>query len=281
MAQVVTRLTMRNAMIESLRREPPDQFSSLKRSTVGILTERGFAVIHGGHFGDLDLGPSNERRFREVLWSLINSGVLVQGSSSADSGWPFLSLTEMGDEFIGQQLFDVCDPDGYLAGLSATRPLDAVERRFARQAVGALNANLPDAAAVLIGAAAEHVVGVLCTAIGEADPSVTTKVARLRSQSAAQALVFSLRYVESRRAALDPSVGGQLATTFAGVAGMIRASRDDAGRPAPGVVDHDHALVLLQLFPAFRNTAHEIIDALPLTSPPERPGLRGLRPMQP
>lgn len=265
MAQVVTRLIMRNAMIESLRREPPDQFLSLKRRTAGILAERGFAVINGGHFGDLDLGHRNERRFREVLWSFINSGVLVQGSSSVDSGWPFLSLTEMGEEFIGEQLSDVYDPDGYLAELSATRPLDEIERRFARQAVGALNANLPDAAAVMIGAAAEHVVGVLCTAIGEADPAVTVKVARLQSQSAAQALIFSLRYVETRKAALDRAVEEQLATTFAGVAAMIRASRNDAGRPAPGGVDHDHALVLLQLFPAFRNTTYKIIDALPLT----------------
>jgi hypothetical protein len=268
MNSIVTRSALRDAMLESLRRESPSQFSTFKSNTAKVLTERGLyqstASIYVG-FYEYTLSPQDERRFRELLWSFINSGVLVQGLNAANPNWPFLSLTEMGEKFVKSGSFDVYDPDGYLIGLSKIRDLDAVERRFAGQAVGALNGNLPDAAAVMVGAAAEHVVRLLCAAIGESDASVKSKVDKLESQPAAHALNFVIKYTEDRKTALDRTVREQLSTTFGGVAAMIRASRNDAGHPALGVVDYDHALVLLQLFPGFRKMAYSIIDALPIS----------------
>jgi hypothetical protein len=43
---------------------------------------------------------------------------------------------------------------------------------------------------------------------------------------------------------------------------MIRVARNDAGHPALGNVDRDHALVLLRLFPSFRNWAYDAMTAL-------------------
>lgn len=217
MDQPIPRAVLRDAMLESLRLQAPGQFLTLKMNTAHVLSARGLPVIGGGH-GQSELRRIDDRRFREILWSLINSGVLVQGTDSANAQWPFLSLTEAGEQFVKEGRVDVYDPDGYLRQLAAEFPLDEIEKRFAGQAIGAFNANLPDAAAVMIGAAAEHVVELLCEAVGRADVSVLRATQRLENQPASKALTFASGYFEDRKSQLDRHLREHLATTFAGVA---------------------------------------------------------------
>lgn len=260
----IEREVLRDAMLESLRKKPPGQFLTLKINTAEVLDARGLPTgdVRPGY--PPQLRRADERRFREVLWSLINSGIMVQGLDAANAQWPFLSLTELGESHVEHRGPDVYDPDGYLRQLAAQHPIDQVEKRFLSQAVGAFHADLPDAAAVMLGATAEHVVVLLCEAIGRTDSAMTGKARQLADQPALKVLTFVSKYVEDRKSGLSRPLREEASTTFAGVASMIRLSRNSGGHPALHAVSRDHALVLLRLFPHFRDWAYKVIASLPL-----------------
>jgi hypothetical protein len=268
----IEREALHNAMLESLRREAPSQYLQFKRNTARVLHERGLPTQTEGHSRE----PSgirlvDDRRFRELLWALINSGVLVQGKDSSNEQWPWLSVTELGDDYLKHGGPDVYDPDGYVNQVAERHAIDAVEAPYLGQAVSAFHADLPDAGAVMLGAAAEHVILLLAEAIGRADDTTARKVEKLLSGPVLRVLTFVTLYLETRKNDLPRQLREQLETTFAGVASMIRVARNDAGHPALGNVDRDHALVLLRLFPSFRNWAYDAIAAL-LDGMPESPG---------
>jgi hypothetical protein len=97
----IEREAVRDAMLESLRRWPPQQYQHLKINTARVLRERGLPTAGDPSFGqDVQLRRIDDRRFRELLWSLINSGVLVQGLDSGNEQWPFLSVTELGEDYL-------------------------------------------------------------------------------------------------------------------------------------------------------------------------------------
>jgi hypothetical protein len=259
----IEREALRNAMLESLRREPPSQYLEFKRNTARVLHERGLPTQKDAYSSEPSgIRRVDDRRFRELLWALINSGVLVQGKDSSNEQWPFLSVTELGEDYLEHGGPDVYDPDGYVDQVAERHPIDGVEARYLGQAVSAFHADLPDAGAVMLGAAAEHVILLLAEAIGRADETTTDKVEKLLAGPVLRVLTFVTQYLENRKNDLPRQLREQLQTTFAGVASMIRVARNDAGHPALGNVDRDHALVLLRLFPSFRNWAYDAMTAL-------------------
>jgi hypothetical protein len=259
----IEREVLRGAMLESLRRQPPSQYVNFQHYVAAVLAERGLPV--DGSHGQFVLRGIDERRFREILWQLINQGVLVQGLNSNNAQWPWLSLSEWGEEFVRDGGADVYDPDGYLRDLDHDHPLDDIERRYLAQASAAFRADLSDAAAVMVGAASEHLLILLADAIVENEKtSAASKVAKTRDSSALKLLHEVRKYLEPRRQNLDRRLAESFETTFLGVANAIRTSRNDAGHPALGHVDRDQAFVLLRLFPLYRRWVYVLIDALPI-----------------
>jgi hypothetical protein len=98
---------------------------------------------------------------------------------SSNDQWPWLSVTELGEEYLRHRGPDVYDPDGYVDQLSTRYPADDVESR-----VSAFHADLPDAAAVMLGAAAEHLILVLSQAIADADGTVAGRMEKGADRSA-------------------------------------------------------------------------------------------------
>jgi hypothetical protein len=141
-----------------------------------------------------------------------------------------------------------------------------VERRFLTQALEAYRRNLPDASAIMLGCASEHLVLVLARALVAADPTAETKTQQLIDKGTAKQL---LDHVSKR---LDPRAGGRSlpwqleemrATHFNGVAQIVRVARNDAGHPArQQPVDRDHCLVLLRLFPQYRAWVTQVLTHL-------------------
>lgn len=81
----IEREALREAMLESLRRWEPQQYEQLKRNTARVLRERGLPTVGDLRFAeDAQQRRVDDRRFRELMWSLINSGVLVQGMDSSN-----------------------------------------------------------------------------------------------------------------------------------------------------------------------------------------------------
>jgi hypothetical protein len=264
----IEREALREAMLESLRRWDPHQYEQLKRNTARVLRERGLPTAGDSRFAeDAQLRRVDDRRFRELMWSLINSGVLVQGMDSSNPQWPFMSITELGEDYLRHGGPDVYDPDGYVKQLSARHPVDEVESRFLYQAIGAFHADLPDAAAVMLGAAAEHLILVLADAIATTDRSVGARIEKEMNRPALSLLGYIGKYLEDRKGQLPRRLGEQVSTTFLGIASMIRVARNDAGHPALGAVDRDQALVLLRLFAHLRDWAYGAMDELRSIAP--------------
>ncbi len=243
----IEREVLRNAVLESLRRQPPQQYANLASHVAAVLAERGLPTEADRMQGyPPALRRVDERRFREIVWQLINQGILVQGLDASKGG------------------ADVYDPDGYLRELESNRPLDDIERSYLGQASAALRADLSEASAVMLGAASEHLLILLAEAIVAADPTGGTRVQRALNGHALAILGEVRGYLEAKRSRLPRRLAENLDTTFLGVANVIRTSRNNAGHPALPQVDREEAFVRLRLLPAYRQWVYAVIDLLPL-----------------
>ncbi len=173
----IEREVLRDALFEALRRGAPEQYSTLQQQVAQILVGQGLPT-QDTTSGYPSVRGLDQRRFREIVWQLINQGVLVQGINEYNPQWPWLSLTEWGEEYVRSGGADVYDPDGYLAQLEHNRPLDNIERQYLSQASAALRADLPDASAVMLGAAAEHLLIRLAEQLVANDAAGTAKIAQ-------------------------------------------------------------------------------------------------------
>jgi hypothetical protein len=256
---------LRDAMLESLREREPTQYVNFKMHVAAVLQRRGLPVDGGMHGLDPQLRRIDERRFREIVWQLIIQGVLVQGMDASNEQWPWLSLSEWGQQYVQSDGADVYDPDGYLRALNEDHALDAIERRYLSQASAAFRADLTDAAAVMVGAASERLLLLLADAIVENDATAAAaKVKKARDGPALKLLNEIQRYLQPRRKGLSRALAENFETTFLGVAGVIRASRNDAGHPQLSQVDRDQAFVVLRLFQVYRRWVYRVIASLPI-----------------
>lgn len=261
----IEREVLRGAILESLREQPPYQYVNFQNHVATVLARRGLPVDGGAHGLQPTLRRIDERRFREILWQLINQGILVQGLDASNQSWPWLSLSEWGEEYIQAGGPDVYDPDAYLRELARDHQLDDIEQRYLSQASTAFRADLPDAAAVMAGAASEHLLLLLADAIVAKDQTGTaTKVAKARDGPALRLLDAIRKYLEPKRQSLPRPLAESFETTFLGVANVIRTSRNDAGHPALSHVDRDQAFVVLRLLPVYRRWVYGVINSLPI-----------------
>jgi hypothetical protein len=257
----IERVALREAMLESLRREEPQQYGGFKRNTATVLLERGLPVLGDSAHG-ADLRRIDNQRFREILWKLINSGILVPGMDSSNENWPFLSITEIGQDYLDKGGPDVYDPEGYVGQVATRHPIDEVEARYLGQAIAAFDADLPDASAVMLGATAEHIILVLAETIAETDEDSARDIERLRDGPALRLLRHVNSYLEEHGDKLSRRLREQREANFGSVASIIRVARNDGGHPALDVVDRDQALLLLRIFPNFRNWGYDVMSEL-------------------
>ncbi len=256
---------MRSCVLEALKQNPKNQYISLQHATAGVAEQRGYPVQTQPYGRPPMLLPGDELRFRETVLALIVEGVLVIGIDESNNQWLFLSLSEYGEEVVKAGRIQPHDTEGYLRALAAAEPLDTVEERYLPQALEAFRRNLPDAAALMVGAASENLLIRLGEAIEKADKAASAAVRKKLDQSALGLLLFLQDYFTGRRKSLPRELDETLDTTFGGIASLIRVTRNDAGHPAIGrPVDRDQAFVTLQLFPAYRSWVLAAIKLLPI-----------------
>jgi hypothetical protein len=252
---------LRSCILEGLRRDPQTQYGMLEIATAGVANERGLPIT-GTH--ELHLHQEDLRRFRETVWALIIEGIIAIGKDAYNDMWPWMSLTEYGETVIQGAQVTPYDPVGYIDALSASAPLDAVEQRYLSQALAAFRTNLPDAAAVMLGAASEHLMMTVGERIEHSDPAEAVNARRALDGPALPLLRWLQAYFDLRRSRLDRHLRESLSVTFAGVASLIRNTRNDAGHPALSPVTREQVFVNLQLFIPYRAWVVEASAALPL-----------------
>jgi hypothetical protein len=252
---------MRSCILEGLRREPRTQYRMLERKTAEVARERGLAV-RANHETHLD--PQDLRRFREMVWTLVIEGVIAIGMNDANDEWPWLSLSEYGEAVVVGEPVSPYDQNEYLNALTAEAPLDDIERSYITQALGAFRHNLPDAAAVMLGAASEHLMIYLGERVAQTDQGEAAPAQRALDGSALQLLRWLHEYFDARKARLERRLREDLNTTFSGIAATIRNSRNDAGHPALEPVGRGQVFVNLELFIPYRTWVIRAANALPL-----------------
>lgn len=255
---------MRSCILEALRREPKTQYVNLKLRTAVVAAERELPIKHGTSIGRIVYGQTSlrledERRFRETVWALVIEGIIAQGSNEASPAWPFLSLSEYGEEYLADSAPTPYDPSDYFARLQSTGPLDSIEERYLPQALATFRKGLPDASAVMLGAVSEHLLILLAESITNNDPAVASVMTEKLTGNALPLLRELRLYFEGRLSELPRNLKEGVGTTFSGIATLIRVARNDAGHPRLEVVSREQAFTNLQLFPHYRQW---VMDAI-------------------
>jgi hypothetical protein len=256
---------MRSCLLEALKRDPRTQYVSLQAVTATVAAEHGYPVQSQPYNRPPGLHLDDQRRFREAVWALIIEGVLVIGLNDDNNHWPFLSLSEYGEEVVQAGRILPHDTEGYLKALVTAQPLDDVEKRYLPQALEAFRRNLPDAVALMLGAASEHLIIQLAEAVEAKDPVSAAAVRKKLDGPALGLLLFLQDHFVKRRKSLPRGLSETLDTTFGGIGNLIRVTRNDAGHPTIGrPVDRDQAFVALQLFPSYRSWVLSVTKLLPV-----------------
>jgi hypothetical protein len=133
-----------------------------------VAAERGLDVRDWN--GQKSLLPEDHRRLLEMIWALITESVMTVGFENNES-WPFVSLTEYGEEHVKGGQATPHDVTDFISRLEAAGPLDDIEERYITQSLQAYVRNLPDASAVMLGAASEHLLMQLVKEISAKDAS--------------------------------------------------------------------------------------------------------------
>lgn len=208
---------------------------------------------------------------RQEMWAMLVQNIIVFGRhSGANNNFPFYRVTSHGQAVAEGQGPQPYDPDGFMAEFSRTitNP-DAVVEDYLAEAVRAFNHDCPKAAAILLGAASEKCILLLCEAFSDALTDSTKKTTF--DQESARNWTISHRY-----SVLAKYLGQWLASadtktrktyrdfikmSLDGVFQPIRASRNSAGHPdAPGNVAADAVFLNLRAFVGYARELFALID---------------------
>src|SRR5947209_8730878 len=91
---------MRSCVLEALKLRPPEQYLTLQLATAAVAGQHGYPVEQQPHGRPPMMFRDDQRRFREVVWALIIEGILVIGLDDSNNQWPFISLSEYGEEVV-------------------------------------------------------------------------------------------------------------------------------------------------------------------------------------
>lgn len=246
----IDREILRNCLLESLRRKPQTQYENLKYEVAEVARERGLPVQNISR-GQAYVEQSDHRRLRELIWALIVEGVVTVGMNDSDPAWPFLSLSELGEDFVKGNRASPYEDADYVQRIESVAPFDPVEEVYVREALEAFRRGLPNAAAVMIGAASEQLLILTLGEIALRDPAAKPKAAKVLDGPALGMVRFAQDHFEKGAMKLPRELREQLPTTFAGIASLIRVTRNDGGHPALPGVDRGRCFVALQLFPEY------------------------------
>lgn len=252
----VDRSKLRLAILEYLRKQPKGQFSCDMNARFGFLQQ----LIQGG----LPLDDSDIKAVFEVIHELYREGVLAPGNPlvNATQNWDFPNyfVTRHGESVLANRDYEPHDRDGYFGRLKAqvSNP-DPVVLRYLDESVAGYLAQLPLAAAVMLGCASEKAFLDL----------IDTMRAHLKDPAQKAAFVAEVdgaRWIAQKHGVvkkfipdkkqLPPDLAERLPLALDFVFAAIRLSRNDAGHPGGQFVEretvHGHLIVFPSYYVAIR-----------------------------
>src|SRR3984885_10054298 len=152
----------RGLLMQALREPGWNQVGGLI-SPVGNLRARAQGINPNQHpsYGGAGqfLARGDATLLVEVIWSLIVQGILVPGLDDANQGYPFLRLTEYGQQCVSEDRILPHDPDGYLREFQKLVPnADPIVAEYLTESLQCYIHGLHRAAAVMLGGASEQAI---------------------------------------------------------------------------------------------------------------------------
>lgn len=96
---------LRQLVLDVLAKEPKTQVTSIIRKVQAPRKEM--------------LSHKDKIHIRQIIWDLIVERILTVGMDELNDDWPWLRLTEYGEEAVKQSGLAYYDPDGYIRQLKA------------------------------------------------------------------------------------------------------------------------------------------------------------------
>lgn len=189
----------------------------------------------------------------EAVWALISRELAyIDYSQSAPENWE-LKLTAAGRAAALDEQANPDNPESYLNRLSEDIPeLSDVVRESIEESLGAYNARLYRASAVMLGVASEAAVleaaASFATRLSSADSRHFLQTIGSRRQNISAKFSIFRTKLNSKKHELPPELAESLDLTVSSVADLLRIYRNDAGHPTSKRIDRDDAYTHLCLF---------------------------------
>ncbi len=208
------------------------------------------------------LGNRRDLPFEQALLTafgdLFRTGYLAWGLNLSNPDPPFFHTTDAGRRVLRNLSRDPANPDGYLTHLNSAAQLTPITDAYLREALGCYVNDLPKAAAVMVGAAAENLVL-------EVRDALVDRFDKLGKQGPKGLKDWKIKQVIDAIYVVLSQHKSSL-TRWDAVEGywppyiqQIRAARNDAGHPSsidPVTIDTVHASLLI--FPEMARLATEL-----------------------
>ena len=265
---------LRPLVLETIKRlqdHPSLQLATILDTTESYARGLGFYadVRPWRRYGDItehSMPKTDREKVRQIVWEYILQGILTIGLNETNPNFPFVRVTEYGNQVLLSGKILPHDPDGYLSYLKTEIPnLDSMIELYVTESLQAFLKNLMFSSAVMLGVASERALILLLE-------TLTYAVAEQRKKRQLQKLQksFSTKRKFDRvkqeiiaiRGQLSRDINDVLETNLDGVFTLIRIARNNAGHPTGRKITRGEAFVRLQLFPHYCKTVYGLLDYL-------------------
>lgn len=201
---------------------------------------------------------------REIVQELINNGMLYPGSAGdANSGYPWLTITEHGKEAFTQEDWLPYDPEGYVKALKANVPdIDDITLTYIGESIATYNRRQLLSATLTLGVASENLMLLLIEAYLNWIKDAKRK-AKLEKKVRERFIYTQYREFKQEFASdvknLPKELQGDWETYLDGVFNFIRLNRNSAGHPTGKRLNAKVVYANLQIFSEYANYIFRLI----------------------
>ena len=205
----------------------------------------------------------DENRVREIIWDLITERILTIGDYHNDT-WPWLSLTEFGENSINSNQPIPNDTTGYLRRIKRDiSQLDNIIETYLIESIRTYNINQLLSSTITLGCASERALIILIELFEQ------TFIDNIKKQNFSKKVEG--KFIKTQFDEFDKSVKVILnnlpydlrenyTNTLTGVFQMIRYNRNSAGHPTGKSVDKETLFANLQVFIPYCKYIYDLMD---------------------
>jgi hypothetical protein len=199
----------------------------------------------------LQLGSKSEdqQALLTAFHDLFRTGYLAWGFNLVNPSPPFFHVCEQGRRSLRNYSRDPANPDGYRANLQAIATLPPIADSYIREGLDCYVADLPKAAAVMVGAAAESLVLDLRDSIIGRITALGHSVPKGLNDWKAKTVIDAINaFLATQKNAIPHGLRESADGYWPAFTQQIRAARNDAGHPSsidPVTIDTVHASLLI------------------------------------